>query len=94
MTQSQYNRVWDNAAATRDYLDSVLAEHPEIFPASMIQGYQFHGRLPESKKLPGIRLRQIRTGDGVFTLRPSFVLSFMTGTTDNLERLFPDSGLI
>lgn len=86
MTQAQYSRIWENAAATRDYLDSVLAEHPEIFPASMTQGYQLHGHLPESKKLPGIRLRQIRTAEGVFTVRPSFVFSFMTGTTDELEK--------
>ncbi len=42
--------------------------------------------LPESVKMPGVRLRQVRFKDGrVFTLRPSFVLSYMTGTVEDLE---------
>jgi hypothetical protein len=40
--------------------------------------------LPESKKLPGIRLRPLRlTQGGVFTLRPSLVLTSMAGTADD-----------
>jgi hypothetical protein len=85
MTREQYDVIWDDPAAVRNYLDSLIEEHPEIFPPSASSGYQLHGRLPESKKLPGIRLRQIRMADGVFTVRPSFVFAYMTGTMDDLE---------
>ncbi len=38
------------------------------------------------KSCRGVRLRQIRTSDGVYTLRPSFAFSYMTGTVDELEK--------
>ncbi len=62
------------------------AASPELFPQGMQEGYQLTGRLPESEKMPGVRLRQVRLKDGcVFTLRPSFVMSYMTGTVEELE---------
>ena len=85
LTRDRYDDIWGNPGAVRDYLDSLIGEHPEIFPPSIADGYQLHGHLPESKKLPGVRLRQIRMADGVFTLRPSFVFFDMTGTVDDLE---------
>ena len=85
MTQDQYRAIWENPQAVRVYLNSLIDQHPEIFPTSALTGYQLHGNLPESKKLPGIRLRQLRTKDGVYTLRPSFVFSYMAGTVDELE---------
>jgi hypothetical protein len=75
MTQKQYDTIWNDASAVRDYIDSLIDRHPEIFPSSISNGYQLHGHLPESKKLPGIRLRQIRMNKEVFTLRPSFLFA-------------------
>ena len=69
----------------RQVLDTLIAESPELFPASIQQGYQFSGHLPESKKMPGIRLRQIRLKDGVYSLRPSFVMSYMSGSVEQVE---------
>jgi len=86
MTQKRYEAIWDNPSEVRNYLDSVIAEHPEIFPAEISDGYQLRGHLPESKKLPGIRLRQLKLATGVFTIRPSFVFCYMTGTVDELEK--------
>jgi len=86
MDRETYDRLWNDAAATREYLDAWLKSCPELFPAGMEHGFQLTGHLPESKKLPGIRLRQLRlTQGGVFTLRPSFVLSYMTGTVEEVE---------
>lgn len=86
MTRDQYDVIWDDHVAVRVYLDSLIGDFPEIFPPSISSSYQLHGHLPESIKLPGIRLRQIRMADGVFTLRPSFVFPYMTGTIDDLEK--------
>ncbi len=85
MTREQYDEIWSDSEQVRRRLDCLLKECPEIFPASMGQWYQLTGRLPESKKMPGIRLRQLRTGSGVYYLRPSFVMSYMSGTVEELE---------
>src|SRR5262249_61912475 len=76
-------RLWHDPAAVRQRLVELLRTAPELFPPGMAQGFQLTGRLPSSQKLPGVRLRQLRLADGrAFTLRPSFVLSYMTGTVD------------
>jgi hypothetical protein len=83
MDRATYDRIWHDAAAVRQTLHELLGTAPELFPAGLDRGFQLTGRLPPSKKLPGVRLRQVRLADGrVFTLRPSFVLSYMTGTVD------------
>jgi hypothetical protein len=67
----------------RQTVQALLGTGPELFPAGMDRGFQLTGRLPPSQKLPGVRLRHVRLADGrVFTLRPSFVLSYLTGTVD------------
>lgn len=86
MTREQYDVLWKDASRVREYLEPLIRDYPEMFPASVATSYQFHGHLPESRKLPGVRLRQIRTRDGVFSLRPSFAFSYMTGTVHELEK--------
>lgn len=85
--QEEYDKILFEPEAFRRYLDREIALHPELFPAAMQQGYKMYDILPESKKLSGIRLRRIElyTGD-VFTIRPSFVMPYMTGYTDDVEK--------
>ena len=85
MNRESYEQLWHNAIAMRQYIDELLASCPELFPKGMERGYQLTGRLSESKKLPGVCLRQLRLKDKrVFTLRPSFALSYMTGTAEDI----------
>ena len=74
-----YNSILFDPEAFRQYLDGTIERHPELFPVAIQQGYKLHDVLPESKRMPGIRLRRIElyTGD-VFTIRPSFVMPYMT----------------
>lgn len=83
----EYNSILLDPKAFRQYLDSTIEQYPELFPMAIQQGYKLHDILPESKKMSGIRLRRIElyTGD-VFTIRPSFVLPYMTGYTDDVEK--------
>ena len=62
--------------------------HPELFPLNMEQGYTFHDKLPPSAKLPEIRLRRIKVvgTTEVYTIRPSFVLPYMMGYTNDFEK--------
>ena len=86
MTREQYDDTWNERASVREFLKPLICDYPEMFPAAVAVGYQLHGHLPESQKLPGVRLKQIRTNDGVYTLRPSCAFSYMTGTVDELEK--------
>lgn len=85
MTRDWYDRIWNDAAEVRRYLEPLLQNMPELFPDGIQDGYQLSGRLPESTKMPGIRLRQLRAQNRVYSLRPSFVMSYMTGTVEGLE---------
>lgn len=85
MTPDIYHRIWDDATEVRRFLTPLIQAMPELFPPGTQDGYQLSGRLPESEKMPGIRLRQVRVQNEVYTLRPSFVMSYMTGTVAELE---------
>lgn len=90
--QEEYNLILFEAGGFRQYLDGTIAQYPELFPATVQQGYKLHDILPESRKMPGIRLRRIEVPaqgsdkGAVFTIRPSFVLPYMTGYTDDVEK--------
>lgn len=85
--QEEYTNILFEPEAFRRCLDREIALHPELFPAAIQQGYKLYDMLPESKKLSGIRLRRIELYTGaVFTIRPSFVLPYMTGYTDAVEK--------
>jgi len=90
--QEEYNHILGDAKAFRMYLDDVIEQYPELFPVMIQQGYTLHDILPESKKMPGIRLRRIKVktkdgnGNDVFTIRPSFVMPYMVGYTDDVEK--------
>ena len=85
MTRDSYDDVWNDAAKVRRYLEPLIQALPELFPDGIQDGYQLSGHLPESKKMSGIRLRQVRVQNRAYTLRPSFVMSYMTGTVEGLE---------
>ena len=87
MTKELFDELWEHADKTRALVDRLMEEHPELFPPGLREGYALHGFARPSQKLEGIRLRKIRpTGGGqAYHLRPSFVMSYMTGTTDAVE---------
>ena len=87
MTREQFDQCWRHAGKMRKLLDRTMAECPELFPPCLLSGYAFHGFARPSKKLAGMQLRKIRPAGGgeAFHLRPSFVMSYMTATTDDVE---------
>jgi len=86
--ETEYNEILDDPWAYRQSIDKVYAIHAELFPKAMGEGYTLHDKLPDSKKLSEIRLRRIKLkADGeVYTIRPSFVLPYMSGFTDDVEK--------
>jgi len=86
MTRDVYDRIWNDAGQVRRYIEPLIESTPELFPKGTKDGFQLTGHLPESIKMLGIRLRQLRLNDGrTFTLRPSFVMSYMSGTVEDME---------
>ena len=92
IARAEYARIVLEPQAFRQWLDSLISQYPELFPVAMAQEYQLHDILPVSKKLPTLRLRRIRvaapeqSGEAVFTIAPAFVLPYMTGYTDEVEK--------
>src|SRR5438132_1173247 len=83
--KDDYLQLIGDSSAFRRWLDHAFAEAPELFPKEFAQGYTLKD-LRTSAKL-GLRLRRIEckaTGDA-FTIRPSFVLPYMAGYTDDVE---------
>ena len=85
--EPEYREILDEPLLYRKWVDDIYTKHPELFPQEMAGGYKLHDRVPESKKLPEIRLRRIKlsANDEVYTIRPSFVLPYMVGYTDDVE---------
>jgi hypothetical protein len=94
LDRESYQQIMFDATAFRGFLDGERPHsdqmhegHPELFPQGMAEGYTLHDILPLSHKLPDIRLRRfkLKANQEVYTLRPSFVLPYMTGYTDDVE---------
>jgi hypothetical protein len=90
LNREMYDQMIDNPQTYRDYVDTMLSECPELFPADMQSGYTWHDIL-SSKKMPEIRLRRIKLKQAdvtgkvqVLTIVPSFVMPYMTGYTDEV----------
>ena len=85
ISTDHYQRIIDSPQQFRCWLDRAFLEQPELFPKAFAQGYTLKDARVSAKT--GLRLRRIRckaTGEA-FTIRPSFVLPYMTGWTDDVE---------
>ena len=87
-----YQEMMSGSIEFRSGLDKIINAYPEIFPNEIQKGYKLHGPLPQSKKMPDVRMRRIRvmSNDGkkedAYTICPSFVMPYMTGYTDDVEK--------
>ncbi len=89
--RAEYERILGDRIAFRKYLDEIIRQSPELFPAMIQHGYQLHDMRPPSKKMPDIRLRHIKVtsaedGEEVFSVVPSFVMPYMMGYSDEVEK--------
>jgi hypothetical protein len=69
----------------RCWLDAAFRDHPELFPKAFASGYRLKDVRSSTKT--GLRLRRVRlkaSGES-FSVRPSFVLPYLTGYSDDVE---------
>ncbi|CAK0780973.1 hypothetical protein CCP4SC76_7660003 [Gammaproteobacteria bacterium] len=73
----------------KEYLDAQYVRCPELFPDAMKGGYQLDGFAEPSIKLEVIQRRiLIKETNEDFSIRPSFVMPYMTGYTEDIQRTF------
>ena len=70
----------------RQHLEALHREHPELFPKPFAEGFGFHDRSWSSKQQIWTRRIQLTATGQRFQIRPSFVLPYMTGRTEEVEK--------
>lgn len=70
----------------RTYLTTVWQQHPEVFPQALAPGYTFHDCYRSRKQDVRLRRSKLKATGAVFTLRPSFLLPYGVGRTEEVEK--------
>jgi hypothetical protein len=70
----------------RNFLAQQYDQHPELFPAAFSEGYQFHSRYRQKKQDLVLRRIKLKATEKVLTIRPSFVMPYGVGRTDEMEK--------
>jgi hypothetical protein len=81
-----YQGLIGSAEEFRRWLDRAYGDVPELFPEAFAKGYTLKDSYRSRKT--GLLLRRVEckaTGES-FTVRPSFVLPYMAGYTDEVEK--------
>src|SRR5207302_11255645 len=83
--QEPYEALIDSAEAFRGWLDQAYRDMPELFPEAFVSGYTLKDDRVSSKTALRLRRIKCKASGEAFTVRPSFVLPYMTGWTDDVE---------
>jgi hypothetical protein len=93
ISREAYAEMLSDNQSFRTRLDQVIDQYPELFPANIKQGYQLYGMAGSSVKMPEVKRRRIRLNAAneegqkrVYTVVPSFVLPYMAGDADAVEK--------
>ena len=70
----------------RQHLTEVFGQHPELFPASIDEGFVLHDKSWSIKQQLMLRRIELKATAGVFLVRPSFLLPYMVGRTEEVEK--------
>jgi hypothetical protein len=83
--QDRYRQVIASPEAFRRALDQFYQDMPELFPKAFASGYTLKDARVSVKL--GLRLRRIecKASGAAFSVRPSFVLPYRSGYTDEVE---------
>jgi hypothetical protein len=82
-----YQSVVQDASSFRAWVEANRVQYPELFPNEIDEGYRLHD-IRTSRKLPEVCIRRIRLNrtSAVYRVVPSFVLPYMTGYTEAVEK--------
>ena len=84
--EEQYASLVQDPGRFRAWLEGAARQSPELFPDGFAQGFRMKD-VYRSKKLPGLCLRRVELRAGrAYTVRPSFVLPYLTARAADAER--------
>ena len=83
-SQEEYNAVINNAMDFRACVDQRIQLFPELFPPEIHMGYRMKDMYLSKKQ--GIAIRRIENSGTSYTIRPSFVMPYLTGIVDEVEK--------
>jgi len=85
--QKSYIDIVQDDSKFRALIDSFIEQFPELFPAEIHDGYQLKD-VRHPKKLPvPYQSIKLKTNGISYTIRPSFVMPYMTAMTEDAEKV-------
>ncbi len=80
---TDYDETVNNPSAFRAVIDDNYKRHPELSPPEISEGYELK-EIRTSKKT-SITVRRILINGASYTVRPSFIMPYMTGFVQDVE---------
>lgn len=85
-SEAVYGEILEDIDKFREYLEETIELHPELFPPQIGDGYRFYGMTYSQKQNMKLRRIQLLSSGEVYQLRPDFVMPYMIGKTDEVEK--------
>lgn len=83
-SRQQYERIVDDPALFREFLDRQIEAAPELFPPEISRGYRMKDIYTSRKT--GYRLRRIDLrNDQSYLIHPSFLMPYLSGHTEDVQ---------
>jgi hypothetical protein len=84
--EAAYPTCMSDPTRYRAYIMEQYAQHPELFPEGIEEGFSFHDVILSSKQNLRMRRIKLKRNEEVYQLRPSFVMPYMIGRTQEVEK--------
>lgn len=85
-SEEHYQRCLEQNSLCRQYINDIAQQHPELFPPGFDQGFIFKGTYHSKKQDIDLRRLKIQATGETFQLRPSFLMPYMIGRTEQIEK--------
>lgn len=85
-SEVQYKACIKDTGTYRQYMKEIYESHPELFPEAIGYGYKFYGYVCSKKQTLRMRRIKLKKNKAVYQIRPSFIMPYMIGKTDNIEK--------
>ena len=82
--EEEYRRIVEDAAQFRHALNRYYEQEPDLFPEGFSKGYELKDSYESTKMNVKIRRIELR-GGALYGIRPSFLMPYMTGRTDDVQ---------
>ncbi len=84
--RSGYGKIVADSKKFRRCLDEMMRRSPELFPEGITSGYTMKDNRKSKKRRVEIRRIALLINGKDYSIRPSFVMPYMTGFTDHVEK--------